>query len=234
MNFIEHQQKQLPRYRSVNQVRKRYKHYYKRRLLEWLEEQLDLCDQLLFVPLYWITYHFHQPEDSIKQQLLKENEYGYKDRYGLKDQELWNSIERGNWIDKRREDIFYGYKDIRKLCNVEMKFLYNVKRLDRLDKYIIPPMFYFMEKGRNRSRFHVHHPIFSPLPVQHTEEQVRDIFNNKVRDKVRSISRWKKIHVEKMTDPKGLMDYLVKETNINHLSLNPYSKVIDRKTMKII
>ena len=108
MNFIEHQQKQLPRYRSVNQVRKRYKHYLKGRLLKWLEEQLDLCDQLLFVPLYWITYHFHQPEDSIKQQLLKENEYGYKDRYGLKDQELWNSIERGNWIDKRREDIFDG------------------------------------------------------------------------------------------------------------------------------
>ena len=44
----------------------------------------------------------------------------------------------------------------------------------------------------------------------------------------------KKIDVRPIYDQEDLMGYLTKETNIKHLSLDPYSKVIDKKSRMVI
>ena len=206
------------------------KNRYKYEVLRYLDEQFSMG----FNPRWLVTWHLYNPDELIKHQEEIRKLYGHGSRYGS-NQELWKIVDRQKWIKKRRRDIFRIYEDTRKICNVEMKMFYGVKRFNRLHKYqdTIQPMLYFHEMGQARNQYHCHH-VLSAVPEINDKESLSHLFNNKIRNKTRCISGWKKIDVRPIYDEEDLMGYLTKETNIKHLSLDPYSKVIDKKSRMVI
>ena len=200
--------------------------------LLYLQEQLELG----FDPQWLITYHYYTPEELIKAIRESYNAYGIGDRYGFKsNKNLWNQVARDKWIKRRRQELDWIIKDTGQIKNVELKHIYGVSRLNRLDKYDIPPMLFFHELGKVNLQFHTHQ-LMSHVPEEFNDQEVLDyLFNNVFRKKRKCFSKWKKIDIRKVYEPVGLIDYLVKETNIKHLSPDlENSLIIHPKTRLII
>ena len=193
---------------------KRRRNQYRYDSLLYLQEQLELG----FDPKWLITYHYFTPEELLKVLRETENDHGFRDRYESKN--LWNQVARDKWIKRRREELDWIIKDTSQIKNLELKHIYGVSRLNNLDKYNIPPMLFFHEKGKVNLQFHTHQ-LMSHVPEEFNDQEVLEhLFNKKFRKKRKCFSMWKKIDVTKVYEPKGIIDYLVKETNINHLSLD--------------
>ena len=193
---------------------KRRRNQYRYDSLLYLQEQLELG----FDPKWLITYHYFTPEELLKVLRETENDHGFRDRYESKN--LWNQVARDKWIKRRREELDWIIKDTSQIKNLELKHIYGVSRLNNLDKYNIPPMLFFHEKGKVNLQFHTHQ-LMSHVPEEFNDQEVLEhLFNKKFRKKRKCFSIWKKIDVTKVYEPKGIIDYLVKETNINHLSLD--------------
>jgi len=79
-------------------------------------------------------------------------------------------------------------------------------------------MLFFHELGQVKYQYHTHQ-ILSDVPSEFNDQKtLHFFFNNDIRPKRKCFSKWKKIDVTKIYEPEGLIDYLVKETNIRHLS----------------
>ena len=188
---------------------------FKNEALTYLYQQLELG----FKPQWVITYHYFTAQELLKLMLETNNEHGYRDRYGLRcNKNLWNQVARDKWIDRRRKELDWIVQDTGQIKNVELKELYGVKRLDSLDRYSVPPMLFFHELGQVKYQYHTHQ-ILSDVPSEFNDQKtLHFFFNNDIRPKRKCFSKWKKIDVTKIYEPEGLIDYLVKETNIRHLS----------------
>ena len=213
---------------SSKEYKRRERSPFRYDSLLYLQEQLELG----FDPKWLITYHYFTPEELLKAIREKKNDHGFRDRYGFKyHQNLWNQVARDKWIKRRREELDWIIKDTSQIKNVELKHIYGVSRLNNLDKYDIPPMLFFHELGKVNLQFHTHQ-LMSQVPEEFNDKKVLEhLFNKKFRKKRKCFSMWKKIYITKVYEPKGIIDYLVKETNINHLSLDhENSRVINPYT----
>ena len=96
-------------------------------------------------------------------------------------------------------------------------------------------MLFFHELGKVNLQFHTHQLMSQVQEEFNDQEVLEHLFNKKFRKKRKCFSLWKKIDVTKVYEPKGIIDYLVKETNINHLSPDlENSRVIHPKTRLVI
>ena len=208
---------------------KRRRNQYRYDSLLYLQEQLELG----FDPKWLITYHYFTPEELLKVLRETENDHGFRNRYGSKN--LWNQVARDNWIKRRREELDWIVEDTGQIKNLELKHIYRVSRLNNLDKYNIPPMLFFHELGKVNLQFHTHQ-LMSQVPEEFNDQEVLEhLFNKKIRKQRKCFSMWKKIDITKVYEPKGIIDYLVKETNINHLSPDlENSRIIHPKTRLVI
>ena len=61
-----------------------------------------------------------------------------------------------------------------------------------------------------------------------TEEELTDVFNTAIRERSKSISKWKKIDVEEIEpdDKYSVIGYLNKETTSKHLSFDPMNSLV--------
>ena len=214
---------------SSKEYKRRKRNPFKYDSLLYLQEQLELG----FDPKWLITYHYFTPEELLKVLRETENDHGFRNRYGSKN--LWNQVARDKWIKRRREELDWIIKDTSQIKNLELKHIYGVSRLNNLDKYNIPPMLFFHELGKVNQQFHTHQ-LMSHVPEEFNDQEVLEhLFNKKFRKKRKCFSMWKKIDVTKVYEPKGIIDYLVKETNINHLSPDlENSRVIHPKSRLVI
>lgn len=216
--------------------RKRFPTHIKRyryECLMYLQEQLELG----FNPQWLITYHYFTPEELLKALRETNNPYGIKDRVGFKsNSRLWNQVSRDKWIQKRREDLDWIIEDTNQIKNLELRDLYGVKRLNNKKKLdSVPPMMWFHEMGKVKHQYHTHQLLEGVLEEFNTKEILEDLFNNVFRYKRKCFSRWKKIDITPVFDPKGLYRYLQKETNINHLSFDPInSRIRHPENLKLI
>ena len=64
--------------------------------------------------------------------------------------------------------------------------------------------------------------------LYNTEEELTDVFNTAIRERSKSISKWKKIDVEEIEpdDKYSVIGYLNKETTSNHLSFDPINSIV--------
>ena len=96
-------------------------------------------------------------------------------------------------------------------------------------------MLFFHELGKVNLQFHTHQ-LMSHVPEEFNDQEVLDsLFNNVFRKKRKCFSKWKKIDIRRVYEPKGLNNYLVKETNIKHLSFDAdNSRIIHPKSSLVI
>ena len=199
--------------------------------LLYLQEQLELG----FDPKWLVTYHYFNPHELMRFMKETNNEHGFRDRYGIRsNKNLWNQVARDKWIQRRRKELDWIVKDTNQIKNVELKEIYGVKRLNRLDRYKIPPMLFFHELGKVNLQFHSHQ-LMGQVPEEFNDQEVLEhLFNEGFRKKRKCFSMWKKIDVRKIYEPKGLVDYLVKETNVRHLSLDPENSIVINPKTRLI
>ena len=77
--------------------------------------------------------------------------------------------------------------------------------------------------------------MMSQVPEEFNDQEVLEhLFNEGFRKKRKCFSMWKKIDVRKIYEPKGLVDYLVKETNVRHLSLDPENSIVINPKTRLI
>ena len=223
MNLRELQRKANAKLRTFLRTSSKEWSLYKKNpiryeLLKNLLEQFEMG----FDPKWLVTYHLHHPDEL---------EWGYVgSNYG----DIWKKVSYKKWIKERRLDEFKLYEDTKKIRNVEMKILYGAKRLNRLDKYDVPPMYYFHEMGKSKTQFHTHH-LLTTVPGADNEESLKRLFTDKIRHGCKSISFWRDIDVKPIHDTQGILNYLTKETSLDQLSLDPYSsRVINTETGVIL
>ena len=110
-------------------------------------------------------------------------------------------------------------KNTGKIRNLILKLIYGVKRLNRPDKYEIPNLYFFHEKGKVKLQYHTH--ILLP-DCNYSIEELDDLFNTSIRERCKCLSRWKKIDITEVNTNEGfnVMGYVNKETNSQHTAFD--------------
>ena len=169
-----------------------------------------------FSPRWFITYHLFHPEELIKPIKETNRPLGHKDRYGI-EKNLWKYLPRFKYFDYRRSDRDEVEPDTRKIRNLILRKGYGIKRLNQTWKYKIPQMIFVHELGKYKLKYHTHLLLPEINKSLNSVNSVENLFSY-IRTKVQSISRWKHIKVEEVTDANYLLSYLHKETRKN---INP-------------
>jgi len=181
--------------------------------------------QLGFDPKWLVSFHYQHPVEHGK--LIKETDklYGFGDRYHLQTKrDIWKEVPYYNYLSKRRNTEEWIYNDASQIRNVILKELYGIKRLNQLWKYEFPNLFFFHEKGKSKLQYHTHLLLTSSNLRYNSEEELIDIFNNSIKKKRRCFSKWK-IDITAVNNSKGIIGYLNKETNANHISFDPFNSI---------
>ena len=178
-----------------------------------------------FSPRWFITYHLFHPEELLKpiketnRPLGHKDRYStlwYKDRYG-NEKNLWKYLPRYKYFDYRRSDKDEVEHDTRKVRNVLLRKGYGIKRFNKHRMREYPQMIFAHELGKYKLQYHTHLLLPEINKSLNSVNSVENLFSY-IRTKVQSISRWKHIKVEEVTDANYLLSYLHKETRKN---INP-------------
>jgi len=185
-------------------------------LLNYLYNQIDLG----FKPKYLVSLHYQNPAEYCKPLRETNKPLGFGDRYGFKTPiPLWNSVAWDRFIEFNRNDIDLTMKNTGKIRNLILKLIYGVKRLNRPDKYEIPNLYFFHEKGKVKLQYHTH--ILLP-DCNYSIEELEDLFNTSIVERCKCLSRWKKIDITEVNTNEGfnVMGYVNKETNSQHTAFD--------------
>ena len=105
-----------------------------------------------------------------------------------------------------------------------LKTLFGIKRLNRSDKYNFPNIFFFHEKGKTKLQYHTH-LLLPQTKYLNNETDLKDIFDTSIRKRCKSLSQWKSIDIKPVFNKQGLIGYLNKETDPNHISFDFYNSI---------
>ena len=192
--------------------------------IETLLYLLNQCD-LGFDPSWFITFHYHHPSENVKQINETCNQYGWRDRISFTSKRpMWNEVSYyKHWAHRRNleEQVIV---DTSKIKNVMLKTLFGIKRLNRADKYNFPNIFFFHEKGKTKLQYHTH-LLLPQTKYLNNETDLKDIFDTSIRKRCKSLSQWKSIDVKPVFNKQGLIGYLNKETDPNHISFDFYNSI---------
>jgi hypothetical protein len=186
-------------------------------VLQYLHKELELG----FQPNKMITLHLKHPSERSK--LIKEtnNPYGFKDRIGYTSYgDLWKQVPEYKYYEKRRIEEDDTTKDIGKVKNLILKYLYGIKRPNQNWKYDIPNMIFFLEKGKVKLQYHIHLLIDDTNALSRNLQDQNEIMNTSVKERARCISKRNKVHIRQIDDPHKVISYLSKEIKGNHYSLD--------------
>lgn len=196
-------------------INKQIDYDYYMATLSYLYRQVELG----FTPKYLVSLHYQHPVEHCQPVKLISRKYGYRDRYGFKSKRnLWSEVAMYNFWEKWRNDNTKVEIDAGRIRNFILKELYGIKRLNRLDKYDCPNIFFFHEKGRVKLQYHTHILLSE---CQFGIEEMDDIFNTSLRQRCQCVSRWKRVDVKQIRGSvDGIINYLNKETSALHVALD--------------
>ena len=186
-------------------------------ILQYLHKELELG----FQPRKMITFHLKHPSE--KSKVIKEtnNPYGFRDKIGYTSYgDLWKQVPEYNYYERRRNEEDYTTKDIGKVKNLILKYLYGIKRPNQYWKYDIPNMIFFLEKGKVKLQYHIHLLVDDTNALSRNLLDQDEIMNTSVKARARCISKRNKVHVKEIDDTNKVVSYLSKEIKGDHYSLD--------------
>lgn len=212
----------IPIHPRVTGIKKQVDYDFHISILKYLYNQIELG----FEPAWLITYHYFHPVELSKPLKETNKPLGYGDRYSFKSHnDIFKSIPYYRYLERRRNNIEDIYQDTSQAKNCILKQLYGIKRLDRTDKYEFPNIFFFHEKGKLKLQYHTHILLPKKNLIYNNEAELKEVFNTTIRKSRKCFSTWKDIDVAPVTNKYGILSYLNKETNSNHISLDPHNSV---------
>lgn len=194
---------------------------------------LNIQEQLGFHAAWFITFHYFHPSElmySIKERNT-DFDKGVIERVGYKTNNgssIWTTSGDRRIINMRNDPDQVS-NDCNHFINIILNELFNIKR-PRNYRGELPPILSFIERGYEQ--YHSHLVIPACSPKHNDQTKLYYLLNNKVRKKMKSLSKWKTIDVRPVHHSRGLYSYLNKQTNAGFTSLDPMSSLLIHPTTK--
>ena len=189
----------------------------------YIEVLLYLQKQLLLgvEPKYMVSMHYQHPVEHTKPLKETDKPLGFGDRYGFKTiRDIWKEVPLYKYWEKKRNEEEQVIKDTKKVkCRI-LKKLYGIKRLNRPDKYYVPNLLFFHERGKTKLQYHTHILLTGKNLLTNDTNELLDICHTSIRQETKCLSRWKHIDVKPVETPYNVMGYLNKETHSSHISFD--------------
>ena len=186
-------------------------------VLQYLHKELELG----FQPQKMITLHLKHPCEKSKAIKETNNPYGFRDRIGYTSYgDVWKQVSEYKYYERRRNEEDDATKDIGKVKNLILKYLYGIKRPNQYWKNDIPNMIFFLEKGKVKLQYHIHLLIDDTNALSRNLLDQVEIMNTSVKVRARCINKRNKVHIRQIDDPHKVVSYLSKEIKGNHYSLD--------------
>ena len=186
-----------------------------------------------FEAKWLVTLHYQHPTEHAKPFKETNKPYGFGDRINFKTKRnIWFENSLYKYWDNKRKDEMQVTADVKALKNRILRYFYKVKRLDRHDKYKIPNLYFFNEKGKSKQKYHTHIVLPNTL-CYNNEEELYDVFNTTIKSRLQSVSKWNNINVCAINSVYDIFGYLNKETKSNFIAFNFMNSIpITRKETK--
>lgn len=159
-----------------------------------------------------LEYHWqsYTPEAlSLLRHLLLELRHGVQPKYIF----TWHwSPQQGDYADVTRE--------ARHFKNVMLKRVWGYNRINKLGVALAPPLYFSHERSGEARRFHTH--LLIPLPPAEHDSvpALSREFNGHFRTAIRALDRDRTIDVQMITEPVGVMSYIVKQASRGYCPLD--------------
>lgn len=186
-------------------------------MLHYLRNQVDMG----FKAKWLISLHYQHPTEHAKPFKETNKPLGYGDRINFKTKRnIWyeNALYK-YWCNMRNNENQVE-KDAGQIKKRILRYLYGVKRRNRHDLYDIPNLYFFNEKGKAKVKYHTHIVLPDTL-CYNNEEELEDVFNTTIKERLKCMSLWNKVDVCRINNPYDIFEYLNKETNSNFLAFDP-------------
>ena len=195
--------------------------------IQMLVHQLDSG----FIPRWFITYHYSHPYDFVRPVKETNRALGYGDRISYQvGGDIWKQVERDKKMIKKRKSYDGVEKDSIEIQKVILQQLFDIKYPNKYWKYELPALLFFHEKGKKKKvndNFTYHTHLFMPDVVgSEDKDSITDIFETSIRKRRKCFSKWKKIDVQEIYEPKGALKYVQKETNDRYNSFDYLASLI--------
>lgn len=216
---IKLHRKHIPLHPKLNiRTQKDYNYYIE--VLLYLHNQLILGVE----PVFMVSMHYQHPVEHTKPLKETDKPLGFGDRYGFKTiRDIWKEVPLYKYWEKKRNEEEQVIKDTKKVkCRI-LKKLYGIKRLNRPDKYDVPNLLFFHERGKTKLQYHTHILLTGKNLLTNDTNELLDIFHTSIRQETKCLSRWKHIDVEPVETPYNVIGYLNKETHSSHISFDFYN-----------
>ncbi len=216
---IKLHRKHIPLHPKLNiRTQKDYNYYIE--VLLYLHNQLILGVE----PVFMVSMHYQHPVEHTKPLKETDKPLGFGDRYGFKTiRDIWKEVPLYKYWEKKRNEEEQVIKDTKKVkCRI-LKKLYGIKRLNRPDKYDVPNLLFFHERGKTKLQYHTHILLTGKNLLTNDTNELLDIFHTSIRQETKCLSRWKHIDVKPVETPYNVIGYLNKETHSSHISFDFYN-----------
>ena len=216
---IKLHRKHIPLHPKLNiKTQKDYNYYIE--VLLYLHNQLILGVE----PVFMVSMHYQHPVEHTKPLKETDKPLGFGDRYGFKTiRDIWKEVPLYKYWEKKRNEEEQVIKDTKKVkCRI-LKKLYGIKRLNRPDKYDVPNLLFFHERGKTKLQYHTHILLTGKNLLTNDTNELLDIFHTSIRQETKCLSRWKHIDVKPVETPYNVIGYLNKETHSSHISFDFYN-----------
>ena len=216
---IKLHRKHIPLHPKLNiRTQKDYDYYIE--VLLYLHNQLILGVE----PVFMVSMHYQHPVEHTKPLKETDKPLGFGDRYGFKTiRDIWKEVPLYKYWEKKRNEEEQVINDTKKVkCRI-LKKLYGIKRLNRPDKYDVPNLLFFHERGKTKLQYHTHILLTGKNLLTNDTNELLDIFHTSIRQETKCLSRWKHIDVKPVETPYNVIGYLNKETHSSHISFDFYN-----------
>lgn len=185
---------------------------HQQELLVYLYQQLEYG----FKPSYLITYHYRAPHET-QWQNRHPGRTSVSSKGRIQRPSLWQTVNTGSdrYYQQRRNNASPCSKDNQHLRSLIVRRHFGVQRLDAANI----PMLFFQERGHGE-QLHGHLLITQPTQAFDSVQLLTADWHGYLTNHAKCLSRQKKPHVQPITCARGIMRYLVKETDQTHLSLD--------------
>ena len=171
-----------------------------------------------FKPKWLISLHYQHPTEYAKPFKETNKPLGFGDRINFKTKRnIWYEDALYKYWDAKRKDEMQVAKDVKALKTEYC--VTSIKLNDLIDTTnTISPTFISLMKRKTKQKYHTHIVLPDTL-CYNNQEELYDVFNTTIRNRLTSISTWKSIDVSAINSMYDIFGYLNKETKSTLLLL---------------
>jgi hypothetical protein len=170
-----------------------------------------------FSPQWMLTYHYGNPYERGWRVIENAKRWGYRIPTNRM---LWSNVGFDQSLLARRNDPIRISRDAQHIRNLLIQHGWGINGDLRKHDPSTTPMLFVHERGREQIQYHTH-LLISALPDSLNNPQaIHKLWKEAILPKARCLSRTNSLHVEPVSNVRGMMRYLSKEVRANDINVD--------------